>query len=578
MKRLGRYHVIEELGRGSTGVVYKAFDPAIGRFAAIKSVEVGSSSIKERPRALQMFMRELHAAGRLSHPCIVTIHDTFEDPDTQTGCIVMEFVPGRTLQNLLKQAQALETPRALQIISQVAEGLDHAHRQNVVHRDLKPANILLSDDGQVKITDFGIAKFLGRSGTVVTKSVLGTPAYMAPEQVTGGNVNTRSDLFSLGVIFYEMLTGQKPFFGDSAEVLFKIVYEKPAPPIQLTPQLDPWLEYVVLRCLEKDSAKRYSSAREFLDDLDDIRVGRAPRSRPRPADAEPRDTDRTLLGSQPLTAGPSLPGLEWLRERRRGIAVGGACLLLIVVTLGLWRWKSHHGAARQQGGLPRASAPAELNSSIASNPPAPSPGSQAKEQGGAGAQESGFGRPAQLPSGSIKPALGEPPSAKLGQSVQGSSIEARPEAHAATDSAARPGAGTGTVHATRSRPLGSGATPGASHSAKRELRLICDYHLKEASLTISSGDTTIFSGNLKGNKRKLRFPMMTGAYRGTLSHMTTLPADARQLSVHVVSSEDDVDLTQMIAAASGGASATLHIVVSRDSLRVHWDRPAGRKP
>src|SRR5271169_2562613 len=223
MKKIWRYEVVEELGRGAMGVVYKASDPTIGRLVAIKVLSLEASSETGVPGAQEIFMREARAAGRLSHPGIVTIHDALEDPETKAHYIVMEFVPGRTLEDLLLHGPALSAEKALEIVREIAVALDYAHQQRIIHRDLKPANILLTEDGRAKITDFGIAKIMAREGALRTTSVMGTPAYMSPEQVTGGEIDARSDLFALGILLYLLLAGEKPFAGDTAAVMFKIV-------------------------------------------------------------------------------------------------------------------------------------------------------------------------------------------------------------------------------------------------------------------------------------------------------------------------------------------------------------------
>src|SRR5712692_54426 len=224
MKKVGRYDILEELGRGATGVVFRSFDPTIGRVVAVKVLSLAPASVNGLPGAKEIFMREARAAGSLSHPGIVTIHDALEDPQTQSCCIVMEFVAGRTLDQVFALVPKFETRQAFDIARQVADSLDYAHRQNVIHRDLKPANIILTEAGEAKLTDFGIAKVMAREGALSTASSMGTPSYMSPEQVTGGEVDTRSDLFSLGIILYLMFTGEKPFKVYSAAVMFKIAY------------------------------------------------------------------------------------------------------------------------------------------------------------------------------------------------------------------------------------------------------------------------------------------------------------------------------------------------------------------
>jgi hypothetical protein len=299
MKKVGRYDIISELGRGAMGIVYKASDPTIGREVALKVLSLNASPEEGANSAQQMFMREVRAAGRLAHPSIVTIHDAFDDAETQTSCIVMEMVPGVTLEKILESATPLTTEQILSLIRQIAEGLDYAHRNQVIHRDLKPANILVTEDWRAKITDFGIAKVLAQQGVARTVGIMGTPSYMSPEQVKGGEIDARTDIFSLGIMIYTMFTGKKPFTGNTAAVMFQIVYEEPPDTSSLNPQLTPAHDYVVRRCLAKDRDQRYPSARELLGDLDDLQHDRSPRSQavaaaPAAAPAGAQPADRTV--------------------------------------------------------------------------------------------------------------------------------------------------------------------------------------------------------------------------------------------------------------------------------------------
>jgi serine/threonine-protein kinase len=278
MKKVGRYVIISELGRGAMGVVYRASDPTIDREVALKVLSLSNSTEEGTNSPQEMFMREVRAAGRLAHPSIVTIYDAFDDPVNQTSCIVMELVPGVTLEKMLDSGKPPSIEQSLDLIRQVAEALDYAHRNKVIHRDLKPANILVTDDGRAKITDFGIAKVLAREGVARTIGIMGTPSYMSPEQVRGGEIDARTDVFSLGIMIFTMLTGQKPFAGNTAAVMFKIVYEEPAVPSSVNFQLTPAHDFVVKKCLAKDRNQRYSSVRELLGDLDDLQHGRSPRS------------------------------------------------------------------------------------------------------------------------------------------------------------------------------------------------------------------------------------------------------------------------------------------------------------
>lgn len=337
MKKIGRYEVIEELGRGAMGVVYKASDPTIGRLVAIKVLALDARTGEGIPGARDIFMREARAAGRLSHPGIVTIHDALEDPDTKSSYIVMEFIAGRTLEKVLQEKPAPSVEQALDIARQVGEALDYAHRHRIIHRDLKPANILLTAEGRVKITDFGIAKIAAREGALRSVAIMGTPSYMSPEQVRGGEIDARSDLFSLGILLYLMLTGEKPFVGDTAAVMFKVVYEDPPAPSQVNPRLTPAHDFLVLRCLVKDQSKRYASAREFLDDLGDARQGQTPRSQATFPLSELRTAEKTLMARRPFVGLRGRAPFAWPKSKEFWLAITAGILLVVLAGLGLWR-------------------------------------------------------------------------------------------------------------------------------------------------------------------------------------------------------------------------------------------------
>ena len=314
MNKIGRYVIISELGRGAMGIVYKASDPRIDREVALKVVSINAVPDQGLESPRDMFMREVRAAGRLSHPAIVTIHDAFDDKETQTSCIVMELVPGMTLEKILEAGHRLTVEQTLNLMRQVGDGLDYAHRNQVIHRDMKPANILVTQEGRAKITDFGIAKVLAREGAARTVGVMGTPSYMSPEQVKGGDVDARSDIFSLGIILFTMLTGKRPFVGNTAAVMFKIVYEEAATPSTVNTQLAPAFDHVVKMCLAKDRKNRYPSTRDLLNDLDDLQNGRPPRSQTTAASPEVGPTagvDQTVAVSIPgllrTQAPPSAP-------------------------------------------------------------------------------------------------------------------------------------------------------------------------------------------------------------------------------------------------------------------------------
>jgi serine/threonine protein kinase len=266
--KLGRYEIVDEIGKGAMGVVYLARDPLIGRLVALKTFRIGYSVKDHEMEQFRVrFMREAQSAGILSHPHIVTIHDVMEQTDEGMAFIAMEYVRGTTLKAMLQSDQTFSLGFVVDIISQVAEALDYAHSHRVIHRDVKPANILITADNRVKITDFGIAR-LDTSNLTQEGQLLGTPNYMAPEQIQGKEVDHRADLFALGVVLYEMLTRHKPFQGENLTVVsHRIVYDQFTPPRDYTKELPPGLERILDRALEKDPARRYQRAKDMVEDL-----------------------------------------------------------------------------------------------------------------------------------------------------------------------------------------------------------------------------------------------------------------------------------------------------------------------
>ncbi|HSR09603.1 MAG TPA: serine/threonine-protein kinase, partial [Bryobacteraceae bacterium] len=266
MENIGRYRIIGELGRGAMGVVYKAQDPAIGRMIAVKTIRLCDlTEESERERLRERLFREAQSAGILSHPGIVTIYDIAEEGGL--AYIFMELVNGPPLDKMLKSAQTPDKETLLSILRQVAAALDYAHKKGIVHRDIKPANIMVHEDGTAKVTDFGVAKIVSQQMTQAG-TIMGTPSYMSPEQVQGGNISGRADQFSLAVIAYEVLTGEKPFVADYLPtLLFKIVREEPAPAQRLNGTLSADVETVMRRALSKNPADRYDTCVDFVNAL-----------------------------------------------------------------------------------------------------------------------------------------------------------------------------------------------------------------------------------------------------------------------------------------------------------------------
>jgi hypothetical protein len=353
LHRIGRYRITGVLGRGAAGVVYHAHDPVIDRTIALKAVptdDADPDAVEFRAR----FLREARAAGRLSHPGIVTVYDVGEDADHRLLYLTMEFVEGCSLKDVTSAGLRLDDRQIAALGQRVAVALDVAHRNGVVHRDVKPANVLLSKSGEVKLVDFGVAR-LDTSDLTKDGSSVGTPFYMSPEQILGRTVDGRSDLYSLGVILYELLSGRRPFTATGIGDLAAQIAEEPPPRLgELRPDLEGTLAPVVHRLLEKRPDDRYPSGREAADALRDFDGGvddRAIRSavtrtvrRTAVSDNEQGD-ERMVGGDDPLdtraVGADLLAGVEGAPRRRRVrvlLAAFAALAGVLVVTGWLGRW------------------------------------------------------------------------------------------------------------------------------------------------------------------------------------------------------------------------------------------------
>ncbi|MGI6113964.1 MAG: Stk1 family PASTA domain-containing Ser/Thr kinase [Mahellales bacterium] len=260
----GRYELLEKIGGGGMAIVYKAKCHLLRRYVAVKVLRPEFVSDEE---FVYRFKRESQAAASLSHQNIVNVYDVGQEDETYY--IVMEYIRGQTLKDLIRENGSLSTARATNIAIQICRALEHAHNNNVVHRDIKPQNILVTDDGQVKVTDFGIARAITSSTvSIAGTSIIGSVHYFSPEQARGGYTDAKSDLYSLGIVLYEMLTGTVPFEGDSPiSVALKHIQEEVKPPKLINPQIPGSLQDIILKAIQKDQDLRYTSAREMLEDL-----------------------------------------------------------------------------------------------------------------------------------------------------------------------------------------------------------------------------------------------------------------------------------------------------------------------
>ena len=265
ISHLGRYQIISELGQGAMGIVYKANDPLIDRIVAIKTINLGLA-LDEKEEYEGRFYQEAKAAGRLNYPNIVTIYDVGKSGDV--AYIAMEFLQGRELRDIMNEAGLLPIEQVLEVVAQVALGLAYAHEHGIVHRDIKPSNIMVVRDGHVKITDFGIARMASSAVRTQTGMVLGSPKYMSPEQVLGKTIDQRSDIFSLGVMLYEMLTGQAPFNGENINaIMYQTINGVPMPPSLLNRGVPEMVNFIVAKALAKKVDDRYQNAKDLADDL-----------------------------------------------------------------------------------------------------------------------------------------------------------------------------------------------------------------------------------------------------------------------------------------------------------------------
>jgi eukaryotic-like serine/threonine-protein kinase len=303
----GKYRIKQVIGKGAMGVVYRGFDPNIERVVAIKRIQKSKFQDQDWHSIAQRFRREAQAAGRLHHPNIVTVHDYGEEDGDPY--IVMEFVEGVNLGGYLQQKRSLSVDETLSIMGKLLNALAYSHSKGVIHRDIKPGNVFIMDNGEVKLSDFGIAK-LEQSDLTQPGLVLGTPSYMSPEQIKGKEIDVRSDLFSAGVVFYEMLTGKRPFEGDQIyAVMNNVLTLSPTDPCQLNPEIPSNLKSVIRKALEKNPDNRFQTADEFARALKDCG----------------RDADTVALPAPSLSA------------RRRMLMAVLACLAVAAIAgAGVW--------------------------------------------------------------------------------------------------------------------------------------------------------------------------------------------------------------------------------------------------
>ena len=384
-QKIGRYEIVEELGRGAMGTVYRAKDPAMDRVVAVKTIISVVLESQQGDEFRERFYREARAAGGLAHPGIVPVFDVGEHEGVPY--LVMEFISGRTLADSVNRGERLSIDRICEMGQKIAEALGYAHQHGVVHRDIKPANILLTSREahgieRPKITDFGVAK-MAEGHTTMTGQMIGTPAFMPPEQFTGATIDGRADIFSLGVVLYWMATGEQPFPGESlTAVSYKVVHTEPVPPSKLNPSVPPGLENIILKCLQKNPAERYQTGEELARDLGQLRTGektavvRPAAAPPRPAVAN--DPDATMLG--PTLMGTAAP-VSVRQEEQHAPAPAGkpnsvvALIAVILVLAAAGGWYALRGRQKtaEQAVAPSPAEMATAPAAAASEASAPAP-------------------------------------------------------------------------------------------------------------------------------------------------------------------------------------------------------------
>jgi serine/threonine-protein kinase len=375
-KTLGRYEIVGEIARGAMGVVYKARDPLIDRMVAIKTVDIGTHDVESETYE-RRFFREGKAAGRLNHPNIVTIHDVGRSDDV--AYIAMEYLDGKSLREILDSGVVLAPQRIADIVAEIAEGLAFAHRNGIVHRDVKPANVMVLASGAVKITDFGIAQ-LPTGTRTMTGNVFGSPRYTSPEQVMGRPVDGRSDIFSLGAVLFEMLTGRSPFGGtDLNGILRQVLTEPTPPPSTHNPKLPRAFDHIVTKALAKDANERYQDADEMARDLRRYDILDLATTAPAPLPALEHPTQPKAVPAPEVTEPASIAAPapasphRWKRKAAWGVAAAVIAVVAIGVAVAPRTSTEPAPAAASNGSIAAAAAPVPEAATPAPPAEAPAP-------------------------------------------------------------------------------------------------------------------------------------------------------------------------------------------------------------
>lgn len=332
----GRYEVLERIGAGGMAIVYKAMDLLLNRVVTIKVLREQFVTDED---FIRRFRREAQSAASLSHPNIVSIYDVGKDGDTEY--IVMEFVEGRNLKEIIREYAPLSTEQAINLARQITGAIQNAHEHHIIHRDIKPHNILVTADGHAKVTDFGIARAVSSATVTHTGDIVGSVHYLSPEQAKGIQSNEQSDIYSLGIVLYELLTGKVPYDGETPiAIALKHLQQQPVPPSKLNPRIEKDLEGVIMRAISKSPEQRYLTAKDLLEDLNHIQAGQ-PIAWFDISQADDPEATQTHKGMgkalAPIGVKDSIPTKPVNKKRRLWI-MGGLVLLFALLGGGLWNY------------------------------------------------------------------------------------------------------------------------------------------------------------------------------------------------------------------------------------------------
>jgi eukaryotic-like serine/threonine-protein kinase len=532
-KKFGRYEIVAELGRGAMGIVYKAHDPQIGRLVALKTILLQGEDPEKEGQFRKRFLCEAQAVGRLQHPGLVAIYDAGEAEQTQDPYIVLEFVSGESLNKVLSREKKLSLTRALQLGEEIAEALDYAHEQGVVHRDIKPANILINEEGRVKIADFGIAQ-LNIASFSLPGHVMGTPAYMAPEQLSGQGVDGRSDIFSLGVLMYAMVTGHSAFHGNSATTIcFKVVNRDPVPASTFDLRLPRGLDAIIARAMAKDPANRYQRAGELAEELRSLRraiedgsimgmttswnLGPVTNLYSFPSTHTEADLAHAQQAATPLK-----------HSRLRDILAGAGVVLALV----LLAFSSRRAGLFQPPIAVQNAAPAQDHSQT-------------------------------VPQNLVK--------AQDAVATSANGASAAPLTSAATDSASAQQDLIAKVRPAPKSNLKSAAASAARPPEPSTLEVSVDHQFKQATLMLWVDDELKLTRQLHGGSQKKLIVFNTT--HGAESESLQVPSGTHQIRVRTQSSDQTVDLSRTITGDfSAGEEKTLQVSFEKHNsvMRLVW--------